>query len=40
MIQDAKTEACSALMKLQKDGYYHFNEEHYTVWFGYEKVGD
>ena len=22
----------------QKDGYYHFNEEHYTVWFSYVKA--
>jgi len=27
---------CGAPMKVQYDGYYNYNEEHYTVWLAHE----
>ena len=36
--QDGHSNECSALMQLEKDGMYHFNEEHYTVWYSFEQV--
>ena len=38
MIQGGHDDSCSALMTLDPDGMYNFNEEHYTVWLGYEQV--
>eukprot|EP00750_Incisomonas_marina_P018454 INCI2959.1.p1 GENE.INCI2959.1~~INCI2959.1.p1 ORF type:complete len:522 (+),score=56.35 INCI2959.1:194-1567(+) len=37
MIQGGHDDSCSALMTLDPDGMYNFNEEHYTVWLGYEQ---
>jgi len=35
-VTDINETKCKGIMPLQRDGFYNFNEEHYTVWLAHE----